>query len=79
MQVTILEHDKTKGTAKIKFEHNNVVHIQNYDLKYVVPGTDLVLKAYGLEFTEQMQQQVIDKLTVQVQRDIEAGIIVNSI
>ncbi len=79
MQITILEHNLNTGLAKIKFEHNNVTHVENYDLKLVVPGTSMVLKAYGLDFTEEMQQRVIDKLTMQVQNEIETGILHNPI
>lgn len=77
MKVTVLERDVDVGTAKLKFEHNDVVFTQSYDLKLVVPGTDRVLAQLGLEFTEDMQQTVIDRLTATVTREIDEGIIRN--
>jgi hypothetical protein len=79
MQVEILERNIAAGTIKLKFSHSGVVHTASYDLKLVVPGTDRVLAEYGLTFDETMQQRVIDKLTQQVQREIEAGILQNPI
>lgn len=77
MIVDVISHDKAEGTALIKFSHNDVVFTQQYDLKMVIPGTVHVLAGYGMEFTEAMQQTVIDRLIAQVQRDIEAGVIQN--
>lgn len=77
MQVDILEHNKETGKIKIKFNHNNVIHVDNYDLLMVVPGTERELN--GAPFTEEMQNAVINKLTNQIQREIEAGILVNKI
>jgi hypothetical protein len=77
MQVTILEQDNTANTATIQFVHNGVTHTQKYDLTMVVPGTNMVLSSYNLQFTDAMRQTVISKLTDQVQREIEAGIIRN--
>lgn len=79
MQVNILSWDKEKATAKIQFVHNGITHEQSYSLIMVIPGTDLILKQLNQSFTEQMQQTVIDKLTEQIKRDIDAGIIVNKI
>ena len=79
MQVEILERNIEAGTVKMRFSHNGITHTQSYDLKLVVPGTDRVLAEYGMAFDEIMQQKVIDKMTAQVQRDIEAGIIHNPI
>lgn len=77
MQVDILERDVQAGTARLRFTHNGVSYTNRFDLKMVVPGTQNVFSAYGVEFTEEMQQRVIDRLTSQVQREIEAGIIQN--
>lgn len=79
MNLEILERDIQAGTAKLRFSHNDVVHTGTYDLKMVVPGTDRVLAEYGMAFDEPMQQKVIDKLTAQIQREIEAGILHNPI
>jgi fructose-bisphosphate aldolase class 1 len=79
MQVEILERDIEAGTIKMRFSHNNITHTDNYNLKMVVPGTDRILAEYGMLFDETMQQRVIQKVTEQVQRDIEAGIIHNPI
>lgn len=79
MQVEILERNVQVGSIKLRFSHNGIVHTSTYDLKMVVPGTDRILAEYGMAFDETMQQKVIDKLTAQVQRDIEAGILHNPI
>lgn len=79
MQVDILSWDKATGKIRIKFSHNDVVHTESYDLKLVVPGTERLLGELNMEFDETMQQRVIDKLTAQVQREIEAGAIKNPI
>jgi hypothetical protein len=79
MELEILTHDKVNGKAHLRFSHNGIVHTDNYDLKLVIPGTDRVLREYDLAFTEEMQQQVIDKLTAQVQKAIEDGILHNPI
>jgi hypothetical protein len=79
MQVTIIQRDTQKGTAKIKFEHNGITHTDTYDLAMVVPGTKLIFEQYGVEFDEAKQQQIIDKLTVMVQTQIEAGILHNPV
>jgi hypothetical protein len=79
MQVTILERNISNATARIKFEHNNVTHISTYNLDMVIPGTDLHFKKQGIPFDEAQQQTIIDKLTAQIQKEIEAGIIVNKI
>jgi hypothetical protein len=77
MQVTILERDIQAGTARIRFSHNGVTHTNSYDLRMVVPGTALVFAQYGVAFDEAKQQLVIDKLTAQIEREIEAGMIRN--
>jgi hypothetical protein len=79
MQVDIIERNVQAGTIKIRFSHNDVVRTETYDLKLVVPGTDRILAEYGMAFDEAMQQKVIDKITAQVQREIEAGILRNPI
>lgn len=79
MQTEVLEHDTAAGIAKIRFSHNGITHTQKYDLGLVVPGTRSSLAEKGLEFTPELQNSVIEKLTAQVQREIEAGIIVNPI
>lgn len=77
MQVDIIKHDIEAGTATIRFSHNDVVITQTYDLKLVVPGTSMVFQQYGIAFDEAKQQQVIDRLTLQVQHEIEGGILTN--
>jgi hypothetical protein len=79
MQVNITRRDITKGTATITFEHNGVSHTADYDLGLVVPGTRRLLEELETEFDQTMQDKVIDKLTAQIQREIEAGIITNPI
>lgn len=73
MQVDILEHDLATGKAKIRFEHNGIVHTEKYDLNMVVPGTKQTLEKQGKEFTEELQLKVIDTLTEWVKNDIENG------
>lgn len=77
MEVTIIEQDIEKGTATIQFIHNNVTFVDKYDLIMVVPETKKTLEDQNLTFTADMQSQVITKLTEQVQKEIEAGIIEN--
>lgn len=77
MQVEILERDVAAGTAKLRFSHNGVTHTSNYDLQLVIPGTARIFEQYGVAFDEAKQQLVIDKLTAQIEREIEAGIIQN--
>lgn len=79
MQVTVLEHNVGAGTAKIKFEHSGVTHTASYDLGLVIPGMRIELAQQGLEFTENMQQDIMDRLAAQVEREIDAGILVNQI
>jgi hypothetical protein len=79
MYTEVLEHDIQSGIAKIRFSHNRVTHTQTYDLGLVVPGTRRALAEAGSELTPEIQDRVIEKLSAQVQRDIEAGIIQNPI
>lgn len=79
MYTEVLEHDVQSGIAKIRFSHNSVTHTQTYDLGLVVPGTRRALAESGSELTLDIQNKVIEKLTAQIQRDIDAGIIQNPI
>ena len=79
MQVDILRHDVVEGTARIRFQHRGVTHTQDYDLLLVVPGTKKALDEHGQTFTLEMQNTVIEKLTAQVEREIEEGILHNPI
>lgn len=79
MHTEVLEHDVQTGIAKIRFSHNGVTHTQTYDLGLVVPGTRRALAESGSELTLDIQNTVIEKLTAQIQRDIDAGIIQNPI
>ena len=79
MQVEILSHDVGRGFIEMKFVHNGVTHNQSYDLGLVIPGTRKTLQDQNKEFTLEMQQQVIQRITEQVQREIESGILVNTI
>lgn len=77
MQVEILERNTEAGTATIRFSHNDVVHTNSYNLKLVVPGTERIFEQYGVVFDEAKQQIVIDKLTAQIEQEIDAGILQN--
>lgn len=79
MQVEIIEEDNVNWTAKIKFTHNDVEHIETYNLIAVIPGTNLQLSKENRQFDQTMKSNVITKLTEQVQREIEAGIITNTL
>lgn len=79
MNLEILERDIQAGTAKLRFTHNGITHTDSYDLAMIVPGTKQVFAQYNVAFDEAKQQTVIDKITAQIQRDIEAGIIHNPI
>jgi hypothetical protein len=77
--LNILEHDIENGTATLQFQHNNVTHKQTYDLGAVVPGLRKTLEQQGQQFTLEKQMEVIQRVTTQVQREIEQGILHNSI
>lgn len=79
MQVDILRHDVQEGTARIQFKHRGVTHTQDYDLLLVVPGTKRALEMSAQTFTLEMQNKVIEKLTAQVEREIEEDILHNPI
>jgi hypothetical protein len=79
MQIEIIERDIVAGTATIKFTHNGVEHTDKYDLGMVIPGTRLELAKQNSNFTEELQDTVIERLTERVRTAIESGIIVNKI
>lgn len=75
MQVDILEHDKENAKAKIKFTYQDIVITQDYDLKLVVPSTNIELAKLNVEYTEEVQQRIIDRVIAQVKAEIDAGIL----
>ena len=79
MQVEIINEDDTNWTATIKFTHNDVVHEETYNLIAVIPGTDFQLAKQGISFDQTMKSNVISKLTEQVKREIEEGILKNKL
>lgn len=79
MQVDILEYSEETRIAKIKFSHNDVIHIDTYNLDYVVPGTKKILAELSLPFTAAIKDAVVAKLTLQIQKEIEDGILKNAI
>lgn len=78
MKTTIISHDKEKAVATIKFEHNDVTFEDTFDLKMIIPGSAHILNEMGIDFTEDHQTKVIEKLTAKVQSNIESGIITNA-
>jgi hypothetical protein len=77
MKKTIISHDTKAATARIKFEHNDVVHEADYNLKMIVPGTEYVFTQMGVDFTKAHQLKAIDKLEASIQLQIEQGVITN--
>ena len=77
MERTIISHDTSKATARIKFAHNDVVYEDTFNLKMVLPGSEQILSEMGIEFTKKHQMTIIDKLTAKVERLIESGEITN--
>lgn len=77
MKHTVISHDHTTGIATIKFEHNDVVFEDTFNLKFVIPGSEGILKEMGIEFTKKHQLTVIDKLVDKITKQIDDGIIVN--
>lgn len=77
MKKTIISHDTKSAQARIKFEHNGVVHEADYDLKLVVPGSQYTFEQMGVEFTKQFQLKAIDKLEETIKLQIEQGVITN--
>jgi hypothetical protein len=75
MQVTILEHNIHTAVAKIRFEQDDIVHEDTYNLLLVVPGTMATLRDQNLEFTLEMQERVIDQLTSWMQVKFDEGTI----
>jgi hypothetical protein len=75
MQADILEHDKENAKVKIKFAYKGIVITQNYDLKLVVPSTNVALARISMEFNEEVQQTLIDRIIAQVTAEIDAGIL----
>ena len=77
MERTIISHDVASAKARVRFEHNGVKVEDDVDLKLVVPGSMRIFGEMGIEFTEEYQLRALDKLTDNVQRQIEDGVITN--
>lgn len=77
MKKTIVSHDVKNAQARIRFEHNDVTHEADYDLKNIVPGSEYVFAQMGVEFTKSHQLKAIDKLTESITLQIEQGVIFN--
>jgi len=73
MERTILKHDKTNATARIRFAYKGVVIEQDYNLIDVVPGTRSTFAQFGLEFTEDLQHSAIEKITAHFREGVDAG------
>lgn len=77
MNRTIIERDIEAGTARIRFEHQDVTVEDTFYLINVVPSTAYVFSTMGLTFDESYQDLAIDRLEAMIQNQIEAGIISN--
>lgn len=77
MERTIISHDTETGVARIRFEHNGVKVENDFNLIDVIPGTRMVFQSMGLEFDEETQERVIERLTAMIQQGIEEGAILN--
>lgn len=78
MQVDILEHDKENAKIKIKFLYKNIELVQTYDLKLVIPSTNVALTKLNVVYTEEMQQTIIDRIVLQVKNEIDNGILLTA-
>ena len=74
---TILSEDEATGIARIRFEHNDVTVEDNFALINIVPGTQYVLNAMGLEFNEDFKNRALDYLENAMRNGIESGAIQN--
>lgn len=73
MKVTVFYHDIKTSEAVIRFEHKGVTHEDVYTLRKVVPGVELAFDSMGIEFGEEHQLKVIEKLTLNIQSMIDSG------
>lgn len=74
---TIISHDTDAGTARIRFEHNDVTVEDDFVLINVVPSTKYVFEQMGLVFDESYQTLAIERLTTSIESQIDAGAIKN--
>lgn len=79
MKVTIVSHDNATGMARVKFEHKDVVHEDDYNLKLVIPGSTKIFDEMGMEFDETHQLRALDRLTATIEAQIDSGIITNPV
>lgn len=79
MIIDILEHDLETAKATIRFSHKDVEVIQTYDLKLVVPSTNVALTKLNVTYTPEVQQTIIDRLAKQVEFEIDNGILFNMV
>lgn len=75
MQRTIITHDPVTAMARVRFEHDGVSLEQVYNLKMVEPGSLRTFTDFGIEFSEEYQLIALDRLTAQIQQQIEEGMI----
>ena len=73
MITTIISHDLETATARIRFEHQDVTLEDNYNLRFVIPGTDYIFAQMGIDFLEEYQVKAIEKLEASIQAQIENG------
>jgi hypothetical protein len=73
----VFYHNTGTYEAVIRFEHNGVYYLDTFNLSLVIPDAMPVLNQLNLEFTPEMQDQVIEKLTERVRLSIESGGIKN--
>lgn len=77
MERTVISHDIGLAKARIRFEHNDVVVEEDFDLANVVPSTKYVFEQMGMTFDEIYQSVAMDKLTTIIQSQIDQGLIKN--
>lgn len=74
---TILSHDTATTLARVRFEHAGVTLEQDIQCDMILPGTRKIFADFGVEFDEAKQLVALDKLTAQIERQIDAGEITN--
>ncbi len=75
---TIITHDVSQATAKVRFEHLGVTVEDTYDLVAVIPGTVAFIPE-GEQLSEEGQETALDYLTDRIEWAITRGDIKPSI
>lgn len=78
MEMTIISHNLATALARIRFEHAGITVENNFNLRHVIPGTDYIFSAMGIDFVEEYQTKAIEKLAASIEAQIDSGAIQNA-